>query len=291
VNPEAYWAKTYKISDYQDMKVGLYSNRGDKMNRKKGMLLIIGLILAVMPLLFRGIRYSPESALTGTSPVRILFIGNSLTFQNNLPEVFAELAQSGGYDVEVDMSAYGGWTLSDHAASPLTRDKIELKWDFVILQEQSVIPCMASEREQYMYPAVRTLYSMITDKGSTPILFMTWGRRNGFPDAGYSTFNKMQAEIYSGYMAIGDELDILVAPVGSAWLRALEKDVQLNLWETDGIHPSREGTYLSACVFYTTIFRQSPEGLLYTAGLSEEIAQVLQAAAAETVLQSSTGMI
>ena len=260
------------------------------MNKKKGVLLI-GLTLVVLLVLLSSRWYQPESALTRTSPVRVLFIGNSLTFQNNLPEIFAELARSGGYDVEVDMSAYGGWTLSDHAASPVTRDKIDQGWDFVILQEQSVIPCMAGEREQYMYPAVRTLHSILTGNGSTPILFMTWGRRNGFPDAGYSTFSEMQSEIYSGYMDIADELNIIVAPVGSAWLRALEKDAQLNLWEMDGIHPSKEGTYLSACVFYATIFRQSPEGLLYTAGLSEEVALALQAAAAETCLQSSNFII
>ena len=117
------------------------------------------------------------------------------------------------------------------------------------------------------------------------------GTSQRLPDAGYSTFSEMQSEIYSGYMDIADELNIIVAPVGSAWLRALEKDAQLNLWEMDGIHPSKEGTYLSACVFYATIFGKSPEGLLYTAGLSEEVALVLQAAAAETCLQSSNFII
>ena len=73
---------------------------------------------------------------TVVTPARVLLIGNSLTFFNNLPEMFAELARSGGHEVEVDMSAQGGWTCSDHATSAMTLDKIEQQnWDFVVLQE------------------------------------------------------------------------------------------------------------------------------------------------------------
>lgn len=47
----------------------------------------------------------------------------------------------------------------------------------------------------------------------------------------------------------------------------------------DWVHLSRKGSCLSTCVFYVIIFQQSPEGLTYMAGLSEEIAQGLQAIA------------
>lgn len=241
---------------------------------------ILGLALILLIFLFRA-WYSPPAPPAKT--VRVLFVGNSLTFSNDMPEMFAELAQSGGYDVKVDMSAQGGWTLSDHASSQLTLNKIDEMWDFVILQEQSVIPCIAEERSEYMYPAVRTLYEKVHEKGGTVILFMTWGRRDGLPDAGYENFDDMQQQIYTGYMDIAHELGVIVAPVGVAWQNGIKKDSQLPLWGSDGIHPSREGSYLSACVFYATIFGKSPEGLS-NAGLSEEMAQFLQVIAAETVL-------
>jgi hypothetical protein len=217
---------------------------------------------------------------------RVLFIGNSHTFYNDLPEMFQELARAGGHEVDVDMSAQGGWSLSDHAASALSLNKIEQQdWDCVILQERASL--IIDNPEEQSYPAIRLLYDKVSEKGATLILFMTWGPRDGLPDAGYRNYDETQAQICTGYMDIASELDVMVAPVGIAWQNAIKKDPQLNLWNVDGSHPSREGSYLSACVFYATIFQQSPEGLTYGADLPEEIAGFLQTVAAETVLVKS----
>lgn len=218
---------------------------------------------------------------------RVLFIGNSLTFFNDLPEMFAELARSGGHEVDADMSAQGGWTLSDHATSKKTLDKIEQQnWDFVVLQEQSAIPSIVDERNKSMYPAARLLDSKIRESGAATIFYMTWGYRDGSPEVGYKDFDAMQAQLYSGYMGIADELEAMVAPVGVAWQNGMAQDPQLDLWQGDGLHPNREGSYLAACVFYAVIYQQSPKGLKYTAELVEEKAQFLQDIAAETVLEN-----
>ena len=95
----------------------------------------------------------------------------------------------------------------------------------------------------------------------------------------------MQAGIEARYLEVAGEIGAMVAPAGVAWQRALEGDPQLELWQRDGIHPSPEGTYLAACVFYATLLGQSPEGASYLAGLPEETARFLQAVAAETVLR------
>ena len=96
----------------------------------------------------------------------------------------------------------------------------------------------------------------------------------------------LEAQVQEGYMQIANELNAMVAPVGIAWQNGMLKDPQLGLWQADGLHPSIEGSYLAACVFYAVIYQQSPEGLTYTAGLPEEKAQFLQATAAETVLEN-----
>jgi len=218
---------------------------------------------------------------------RVLFIGNSFTFFNDLPEMFAELARSGGHEVEVDISAEGGWTCSDHAASAITLDKIEQQdWDYVVLQEQSDIPAIAEQRNEHMYPAVRLLNRKIGNSSANTVLFMTWGRRNGLAHVEHKEYADRQAQLQSGYMEIANELDAMVAPVGIAWQGGIAQDPQLDLWQMDGLHPTREGTYLSACVFYGVIFRSSPEGLTYGAGLSEEMVRFLQTTAAETVLKN-----
>jgi hypothetical protein len=95
----------------------------------------------------------------------------------------------------------------------------------------------------------------------------------------------MQQGLFDGYMSIVHELDTRVAPVGVAWAEAHKQNPQLNLWQDDGSHPAMQGTYLAACVFYATIFDESPEGLSYRSDLSKDEAQWLQKVAADAVLQ------
>ena len=215
---------------------------------------------------------------------QVLFIGNSYTDSNGFPEMFANLARSGGHDVEVGLLARGGWTLEKHAQAAETAEIIQQRaWDYVVLQEQSIIPSNTVVREQSMYPAVRILNNEIENIGASAILFITWGRRDGLSQLGYSSFSEMQNGLSRGYLNIAIELNILVSPVGLAWKNALKIDPQLALWQDDGSHPSVLGSYLAACVFYAVIFNESPEGLPFMAGLPEDIGRLLQAIAAETV--------
>jgi hypothetical protein len=96
----------------------------------------------------------------------------------------------------------------------------------------------------------------------------------------------MQAQIDAGYLGIAQELKVPVVPVGAAWQAATQRYPQLDLWQSDNSHPTMMGTYLAACVFYATIFRQSPVGLSYTAGLPADVAGELQTIAASTVLNN-----
>jgi hypothetical protein len=216
---------------------------------------------------------------------RVLFIGNSYTFTNNLPGMFTKLAHAGGHLVETGMAAQGGWTLADHVNSTTTLNQItSSKWKYVVLQEQSEIPAIQHSRTAIMYPAARVLAGQIEGTSATPIFFLTWAHRNGWPDYGFLDYQTMQFQIDIGYLGIAQELSVPLAPVGYAWLLATGQNSQLDLWQADGSHPSEQGTYLAACVFYAVIFRQSPQGLSYQAGLSNETTTFMQQIAATTVL-------
>jgi hypothetical protein len=216
----------------------------------------------------------------------VLFLGNSFTFANDLPQIFAALAASGGHDVEVGISAQGGWTLADHASSPMTLNMLEGKaWDYVVLQEQSLIPAVAAQRQARMLPAASQLEAGIRAAGAEPLLFLTWARRDGLPSAGFGDYGQMQAAIELGYLTVAEELQAAVAPVGTAWQQAAGQEPPIELWQVDGLHPTKAGSYLAACVFYAAIMGESPRGLPYTAGLSQDTAQTLQVIAAEIVFQ------
>lgn len=231
-----------------------------------------------------------QQPVTSTSPpLHILFIGNSYTGVNDLPSIFTQLADSGGHAVMAGSLTPGGYTLLQHSRTPATVTRIKSqKWDDVILQDQSYLPALAQERERELNPGVRELVSLIRENGAQAMLYLTWGREKGLPEQGFADYASMQDQLTEAYLAIAEEQKIPVAPVGEAWRTALSHDKNADLWQSDGSHPTMEGTYLAACVFYAAIFEQTPEGLNYLAGLQPDQAWAMQLAATETVLANKS---
>jgi hypothetical protein len=246
-------------------------------------------LLLLCALLLAQAGCSGSSPCAGHGPsagcTRVLFVGNSYTFVNDLPAVFAGLAAAGGHEVQTGMAAEAGATLARHAASAVTAEKLgSAAWGFVVLQEQSQIPALEQLRRTRMFPAARTLVRRSRRAGAEPILFLTWAHRDGWPEYGLGDYTAMQSALDDGYLALAREQRVAVAPVGYAWWALLVQQPGTALWEGDGSHPSVEGTYLAACVFYAAIFRQSPSGLDYRAGLPADEARSLQEVATSVVL-------
>ena len=221
---------------------------------------------------------------------RILFIGNSYTFVNDLPTVFARLAASGGHPVDTGMAAVGGATFADQLASTDTLTKLATaRWTYVVLQEQSQVPSVAASRSSEMYPNARSLVGRVRNAAAKPLFFLTWGHEGGWPENGMPGYQSMQAQLDAGYAGIANELTVPVVPVGDAWAALHATDPSLGLWQDDGSHPTMSGTYLAACVFYAAIFHASPIGLAYGADLSGDTVKAIQAAAAAEVLGDPQG--
>ena len=217
-------------------------------------------------------------------PLRILFVGNSLTYQNDLPRMFAGLAKSRGHDVQYDVYAPGGYRLSQHATDPRLLEKVNRGgWDVVVLQEQSQMPAMPRERlEREVYPFAQTLSQRI--RAGSPrariAFYQTMARRNGdaptFPDLPeVGTYEGMQKRINAAYAHMArDNRGVLVA-VGAIWEKARKQHPALPLY-ADDVHPSFIGTYLAACVFYATLFGDSPTGAAHPPGVDDATATILQ---------------
>jgi hypothetical protein len=229
-----------------------------------------------------------QESVAKESAKSVLFLGNSFTYYNELPEIFKLLASAGGYNVSVDSVTKGGGKLLEfnNELAGEVSDKFKNKWDIVVLQEQSKIPTIPKDRKESMYPSVRELNKKITENGAKAMMYMTWGYRYGDKDNGYATFEDMQEALKVGYMDIAQELSLPVAPVGLAFLKAKQKDKNINLWDDDNLHPNIKGSYLAGCVFYAEIFQKSPVGLNYVSHLSSEDAKFLQQIAEETVLNN-----
>lgn len=217
-------------------------------------------------------------------PVAVLFVGNSYTTSNNLAGTFADLAADGGYDAKVDVVARGGAWLRDHVADGDVRAALAGgDWDFLVLQEQSIVPASSTERVNAMYPAVRQLAAIADDWDTETVLFLTWARRDGFPDVGYGSYEPMQRAITEAYEVIGAEVGARVAPVGEAW--SVAHQGSHDLYESDGSHPAESGTYLAAAVLYATVFGKDPTGLEHSGPLETGTADTLRWIAGRAVFR------
>ena len=227
---------------------------------------------------------APPTCSPQAGCLHVLFIGNSYTYVNDLPGTLARLAASKGRGLEADTLASGGASLADHVNDAATVKKLDArKWDFVVLQEQSDTPAYSSIVDSWMLPAAGTLVSEIRQRGESPLLFMTWGHRDGEPDSAMS-YDDMQRAIDGSYLSISHQLNVPAVPVGVVWFVIRRSHSDIDLWQSDGSHPTTAGTYLAACVFYAAIYRDTPAGASYTDGLSADTAGILQQSAADNVL-------
>ena len=226
-----------------------------------------------------------------TDTLKVLFIGNSYTYFNEMPLMFANLAQSANRPVITGKSTPGGYTLEQYTQNDSTISLINQGiWHYVVLQEQSQIPTIEYWRYNSMYPAARFLDSLIVGNNESTAFFMTWGRKfggiqtyNGYSSPDFRDFFEMQESLGSAYTEIANELSATLCPVGMAWAQAKRIDSLVDLWQSDNSHPTLKGSYLTACVFYCVFFDTSPVGLPYTGGLSQEDALFFQTVAWQTV--------
>lgn len=208
---------------------------------------------------------------------RVLFLGNSYTSVNNLPQMVSDVASSAGDTLIYDSNSPGGFTLQGHSTNITSLNKImEGEWDFVVLQEQSQLPSFPIDQvESEVFPYAHILDSIINaynDCGET-MFYMTWGRKNG--DAGncpvwppVCTYAGMDSLLHLRYMMMAEDNHAVVSPVGAVWNYIGANFPLIELYSPDESHPSVAGSYAAACCFYTSLFRKNPELITDDYGLS-----------------------
>jgi hypothetical protein len=218
--------------------------------------------------------------------MRILFIGNSYTSVNNLPGMLAAFAKHRvpGTPVITEAIAPGGATLRSHLHPGVASQRIrEGGWHSVVLQEQSQLGGMHIDGEAFLgppeaifFPAARQLAAQATAVGARPLFFLTWSRQEALP---------AQRQLTHAYARIASELGALLAPVGVAWERVRRERPGLALYLEDGSHPAPAGTYLAACVLFSSLFRQPCLGAPgAAASLPEPLARYLQQVGSKVAL-------
>ena len=239
---------------------------------------------------------APKRTDPGAPPASVMWVGNSFFYYNNsLHNHFGRLVASAGAGsrvrgISVTVSGSG---LDWHDMASLLRPDGLGRYSFVgdneirfntagrqfdtaVMMDCSQCP-VHPQLQGAFHDAVKRNAALLVQAGVRPVLLMSWA---------YQDKPEMTAQLAEQYTLAGNANGALVIPAGLAFARATAmataKRPALALYEADKRHPSLAGTYLAACTAYAALYRKSPVGLGYTAGLDVELATLLQTAAWET---------
>jgi hypothetical protein len=216
-------------------------------------------------------------------PVRVLFVGNSQVYFNELPRIVEALAASAPKDrprIKAEGAIAGGASLESHwkrgTGQGTARAKIaEEKWDFVILQD-----IYYTKAESFTMYA-RLFDELIRQHHAKTILFSTANISTLYPKGFY--------DLHDMHVALGKELKVPVAAAGKAWLLFWgdnpTPEQRLDLYDKDKAHPGKKGSYIYACTLYAILTGQSPVGL--TNHLPKQPEDTISAAEAKLFQESA----
>jgi len=225
----------------------------------------------------------PQDPPPASADLRLLFVGNSLTYTNDLPAMTEALveANSSLRDIYVESVSLPGFGLQDHwAGLSNARERIAAGgWDYVILQQGP----SATEGRPSLLDYTMRFSAEIKAVGGRPALYMVWpDHSRPFDFDGVS----------DSYRTAAAQVEGLVFPAGEAWRAAWAQDTTLALYGPDGFHPSRMGTYLAALVIFEQLTGENPldlpaviPGPGSSTPLSPGVAQILHSAAVQANAQ------
>lgn len=212
--------------------------------------------------------------------MKVLFIGNSLTYSNELPQMVQIVAEAAGREIAVRSYAIGDYSLEDHWERGNALEMIQAAdWDVVVLQQG---PSSLGLSKLQLKESAQKFDTVIRAQGARPALYMVW------PEMSRPAAFDAVSDAYS---RAAEAVDGILFPVGEAWRAAWTRDPQLALYGPDGFHPSALGSALGALVIFQQLFHESPVGLpsrlvpstkgLPTLTIPEHLNTLLQEAAAQ----------
>lgn len=173
--------------------------------------------------------------------MKILFIGNSHTFNNSVPLTVKQLAEAEGYDAQVAMIAHGGWTLYRHVKEPEAEFNILYGgYDYVVLQEHA----HPFDLDGHMIQACEILGKWCRQANSVPVFYMTWTQK---------WERHLQDEMSEGSRLAALAAGGLLAPAGLRFWEQYDLHPELELFSPDGGHASAIGSRIAAESIWETI--------------------------------------
>jgi len=262
----------------------------------KALVGLLGAALIALATMPATAQVKPTVMETGVEhPHSAIYIGNSFFYYNNsLHNQVTRLIHAGDpkyrfRSTSVTISGSGSdWhdvgsyfrpnaigRYSFNTKNEIVFNKLDRLFDLAIMMDCSQCP-VHPQLKAVFFEKMKQHADTVRKHGTKPVFFMSWA---------YADAPEMPAQLADAYTTAANNSDAFVIPAGLAFAKSIERRPALNLYVADKRHPSAAGTYLAAATTYGALFRKSPVGLKYTAGLDQETAEFLQTAAWQTLQQ------
>lgn len=219
------------------------------------------------PWLLIGCASGTSQPTLGEADLRVLFVGNSLTYANDMPGLVHTLAESAGFNMAYAVVASPNYSLEEHWYGGIAETIRALEADVVVLQQG---PSSLLESQAHLRFWAGELAGPIREAGGVPALLMVW------PDA---TRSHAFDAVRDSYLGAAQAVDGLFLPAGDVWRAAWARDETLSLYGPDGFHPSRAGSFAAALAVFVGIFDASEAlagcSLPSVPGVPPEVAELL----------------
>lgn len=179
---------------------------------------------------------------TADGVVHVLFVGNSLTYSNDLPLLVAKAAATSGRQWVVETLAFPNYALEDHWLTGRVQESVcQGNFDYVVVQQG---PSSQEDGRTMLLEYGALLKALCDSRGSKLAFFMVWPSRQN-----HHTFSG----VINNYSEAALATNSILCPVGAVWKKYMESNNDYSYYSLDGFHPSEQGSQVAADIIYTSL--------------------------------------
>lgn len=181
----------------------------------------------------------------GGDTQKVLFIGNSLSYSNDMPSILKFIAKENGKNVEVMCNCMPNYALIDHWNDGSVHDILDRSYDLIIMQQG---PSSQNEGRELLLEGGKFIHDYANDLGVHTSYFMVW------PSVQYYfTFDG----VIESYTLAAESTQSLLFPVGEVWKNYISQYDDYSMYTTDEFHPSKKGSFLAAWIIFKSLYPDS----------------------------------
>ncbi len=177
--------------------------------------------------------------------VRILFIGNSLTYSNDLPALVVKEGKKKKVVVKTEMIALPNYALEDHWSEGKIQERIEKGgFDYVVVQQG---PSSQAEGREWLFSGGLKIATICKQANARLAFFMVWPAKTNL---------NMFDGVIKNYRDAALATESILCPVGEEWKKHFETTGDYSYYGDDGFHPSRKGSEVAAKIIVDTLLSE-----------------------------------